>query len=43
MEGVGKLSSTWNDRSVKRDESIIDFKKKYIVIFFFFLACDTEI
>ena len=26
MEGVGKLSSTRNDRSVKRNESIIDIK-----------------
>ena len=26
MQGVGKLSSSRNDRSVKRDESIMDIK-----------------
>ena len=26
MQGVGKLSSSGNDRSVKRDESIMDIK-----------------
>ena len=26
MQGVGKLSSSRNDRSVKRNESIIDIK-----------------
>ena len=35
MEGVGKLSSTWNDRSVKRNESIIDLNKKVYRDFFF--------
>ena len=32
MQGVGKLSSSGNDRSVKRDESIMDIKCFKVVL-----------